>query len=329
VKAIQLYKTGGPEVLEYVELPAPVPAAGEVLVRAHAIGVGWPDVLLRTGVYRWMPPLPAIPGAELSGRVEAVGPGVEGLRIGQPVLVYDIQRMRCYAELAAVPARAVTALPEGIDLDDAVSIPNYEVAWALLYEAARGVRVRRVYINGAAGGVGSALVQLCVLTGWQVIGGASSAEKCAFARSQGASHTVDYSREAVVDSVRALTGGAGVDLVLDHIIGPRFTDNLRMLAPMGMIVSFNALGGLPQEDLFRAMRQSLPVSPAVRCFTMHSFDGDAEARHRIATAVIELFARGAVRPALHRKLPLAEAREAHAMLGRREVLGKLVLNPTA
>jgi len=108
VKAIQLHQTGGPEVLLYTDVPDPIPAAGEVLVRMEAAGVGRPDVLLRTGVYRWMPPLPAIPGAELGGHVVAVGEGVTEVRVGEAVLVYDIRRMRCYAELASVPVQAVT-----------------------------------------------------------------------------------------------------------------------------------------------------------------------------------------------------------------------------
>jgi len=218
-------------------------------------------------------------------------------------------------------------LPANIDPVDAVSIPNYLVAWALIHEAARGVAVKRLYIDGAAGGVGSAVIQLCRLEGIEVIAGAGSAEKCDFARSQGASRTVDYSREPPLDAVMNATGGAGVDVVLDHLAGPRFTDHLKMLSPMGMIVSFNALAGPPEADLFREMRRELPRSPAVRCFTMHSFDHDGEARRRIASAVVSMFERGAVHPPLYRRLPLADARRAHEMLDRREVLGKLVLVP--
>jgi NADPH2:quinone reductase len=326
MKAVQIHATGGPEVLRAVDMPQPVPGAGEVLVRAHAIGVGKPDVLMRTGVYKWMPPLPAVPGAEMSGRIEALGEGVAGFRIGQPVLVYHFGG-RCYAEFAAVPAQAVSALPEHVDLDDAVSIPNYQVAWALLNEAARGVKTKTLYVNGAAGGVGSAIIQLCGLAGITVVAGASSDEKCAFARSQGATHTVNYSRENVIERVLALTEGHGVDLILDHIVGPKFTHNLAMIAPLGMIVSFNVLGGLPEQDLFRALRANLAKSAAVRCFTMHSYDHDPEGRRRVAAAVLDLFAQGKVRPPVHRVLPLAEARRAHEMLDARTVLGKLLLRP--
>lgn len=324
MNAIQIAAPGGPEALELVTLPDPVPAANEVVVSAEAIGVGRPDVLFRTGVYRWMPRLPAVPGAEMAGRVIAVGADVTDLRAGQKVLVYRF-RGGCYAERVAVKTDDVTLLPDSIGFDDAISIPNFQVAWALLNEAARGIDAKSVYVNGAAGGVGCAVIQLCRLAGIEIIAGASTEQKCAFARAQGANHTINYGREIVSERVRALTGGRGVDLVLDHIVGEDFTDNLTMLAPFGLIVSFNALGGLPAKDLFKEMRAHLPVSPAVRCFTMHSFDHDPAGRARVAARTVALFAGGKVKPPVHARLPLAEARRAHEMLEGRQVLGKIVL----
>jgi NADPH2:quinone reductase len=326
MKAIQIAVAGGPSVLNYVDVPTPSPGEGEVLVRAHAIGVGKPDVLFRTGVYRWRPPLPAIPGAEMSGTIEALGRGVSDLRIGQPVLVYRFSG-GCYAEKIAVPALEVTTLPETIGLDDAVSIPNFQVAWALLYEASRGLNPKTVYVNGAAGGIGSAIIQLCKLSGIAVIAGASSDEKCAFARGQGATHTINYRYVNAVDRALEITSNRGIDLILDHIVGKDFTDNLKMLAPMGLIVSFNALSGLPEKDLFKEMRAHLPKSPGVRCFTMHSFDQDPEARDRITQRTIELFAAGKVTPPIFARLSLSEAHRAHEMLDGRQVLGKIILKP--
>jgi NADPH:quinone reductase len=326
MKAIQITRTGGPEALALVELPLPSPGPGEVLVRAHAIGVGKPDVLFRTGTYRWMPPLPATPGAEMTGHVETLGSAVTHLRVGEPVLVYHLGG-RCYADYASVPASAVTPLPASIDLDDAVSIPNYQVAWALLNEAARGLAAKTVYVNGAAGGIGSAVIQLCRLQGIAVIAGASNAAKCDFARRQGATHTIDYGSEPPIERLLALSEGRGVDLILDHIVGKDFTENLNALAPFGLIVSFNALGGLPEKDLFREMRAHLPKSPAVRCFTMHSFDHDPAGRQRVTARVIELFASGRVRPPIDRRMKLREARAAHELLDARAVLGKLILKP--
>jgi len=326
MRAIRISETGGPEVLREVEVATPEPGAGEVLVRAHAIGVGKPDVLFRTGVYRWMPPLPAIPGAEMTGHIVAVGAGVDGLEPGQPVLVYHLTG-GCYAEYISVPPSSVTPLPESIDLDDAVSIPNFQVAWALLNEAARGIDKRCVYINGAAGGIGSAVIQICRDADIAVIAGASSQAKCEFARDLGAAHTIDYSRENVAERVPELTGGRGVDVSLDHIIGAHFTECLKMMAPMGLIVSFNALGGVPEKDLFQEMRTELPRGPAVRCFTMHSYDHDPEGRRRILDNTLALFTSGAVGPPVFDRLGLAEARRGHELLDARAVLGKLLLKP--
>jgi NADPH2:quinone reductase len=326
MKAIQFSQTGGPEVLEYVDLPDPTAGPGEVLVKAHAFGVGKPDVLLRSGVYKWMPPLPAVIGNEMSGHVIGVGAGVSHLALGQAVLVFGTGGGR-HAEMNAVPADIVTALPGGVDLDAAVCIPNYAIAWCLLKEACAGTDVKSVYVNGAAGGVGSAVIDLCRLEGIDVIAGASSDAKCAFAKDLGAMQAINYASWNVADRVLELTGGRGVDLVLDQLVGPDFTDNLRMLAPLGMILSFNALAGLPEKELFAEMRAHLGKSPAVRCFSWHSYDADPEARARVLGEVVDRFADGSLFPPIHATLPLADARQAHELLDARDILGKVVLKP--
>ncbi|MBT6285794.1 MAG: zinc-binding dehydrogenase [Rhodospirillaceae bacterium] len=326
MKAIQFSETGGPEVLEYVDLPDPTAGPGEVLVKAQAFGVGKPDVLLRSGVYKWMPPLPAVIGNEMTGHVVGVGAGVSHLALGQAVLVFGTGGGR-HAEMNAVPADIVTALPGGVDLDAAVCIPNYAIAWCLLKEACAGTDVKSVYVNGAAGGVGSAVIDLCRLEGIEVIAGASSDAKCAFASDIGATHTINYGSENVVERVLALTDDRGVDLVLDQLIGPDFTDNLQMLAPLGMILSFNALAGLPEKELFAEMRAHLGKSPAVRCFSWHSYDANPDARARVLGEVVDRFADGGLTPPIHATLPLADARKAHEMLDARDILGKVILKP--
>lgn len=327
MRAIRMTKTGGPEVLELADVPTPEPQPGEVLVRTHAIGVGKPDVLVRSGVYKWMPPLPTTIGLEASGEVAALGAGVAGFTVGQRVFAYAYKKRGCYAEYVTLPAKDVFALPDGVDLDDAATLSNFVVAWALLHDVPRSPVLRTLYVNGAAGGVGSALVQLATHEGIEVIAGASSAEKCAFARSLGATHTIDYSRENVADRVLALTGGRGVDVSADQIIGPAFTDTIRMLANRGTVMSYNALGGMPAAETFTALRANLPKSPGVRCFTLHTYDDEPGGVRRLVDATLDIFAKRPFRPAIHARMPLAEARRAHELLDARAIFGKILLQP--
>jgi NADPH2:quinone reductase len=182
-------------------------------------------------------------------------------------------------------------------------------------------------VIGAAGGVGSALVQLAKNAGMTVIGTVSGAEKAAFARAMGADHVVNYRTQAVPEATLELTGGKGVDLVLDHVGGPAFTGYLAALATWGTVVSYNAFGGLPDKDLFAEMRNHVGKSPAVRCFSFHSYDCDRDGRRRLMGAVIGLLAAGAIRPAVGARFGLSEVRQAHALLEAGTALGKIIMHP--
>ena len=187
MKAVLVRRPGGPEALEYSEVLLPGLGEGDVLIRARAFGVGQPDRLIRSGVYKWMPPLPANPGNDVAGFIEAVGRQVTGIAIGQKVLLSarDLARRGgCYAEYVAAPAEAVHLLPEGVDFEAAVCLANYQVAWALLNHCGSSTPPRSVLVVGAAGGVGSSVVQLAKLAGMKVIGTVSTPEKAAFARAK-------------------------------------------------------------------------------------------------------------------------------------------------
>jgi|KBSSwiStaDraftv2_1062776.scaffolds.fasta_scaffold119411_3 NADPH2:quinone reductase len=330
MKAIQISRTGGADALDYVDVPTPVPGPGEVLVKASAIGVNYFDTMIRTGRYRWMPKLPFVLGNEMSGHVAALGPGATTLTVGQQVFIagYEIgNRGGLYAEYAAVPEKAAWPLPEGIDADAATTLTNYQLAIILLHHAARGIVPKTVVVYGAAGGVGTALIDVAKLAGASVIGTAGSAEKCAFARSRGAHHAIDYSRENVSERVLALTGGRGADILFDHVAGKAFTEGLKMIAPLGMIVSYAVLGGMPETDLFAAMRGNIEKSPAVRCFTMHTYDHMEEPRREAMARAVDLIGSGKVKPAIATRIPLAEARRAHKLIEKRSAMGKIVLKP--
>jgi NADPH2:quinone reductase len=330
MKAIQISRTGGPDVLECVEVATPSPGPGEVLVKASAIGVNYFDTMIRTGRYRWMPKLPFVPGNEMSGHVAALGAGVSTLQVGQPVFVagYEIgNRGGLYAEYAAVPEKAAWPLPAGLGAEEATALTNYQLAIILLHHAARGIVPKTVVVYGAAGGVGSALIDVARQASASVIGTAGGAEKCAFVRSRGADHAIDYTKENVIERVLALTNGRGADILFDHVAGKAFADGLKMVAPLGLIVSYAVLGGMPEGDLFAAMRANIERSPAVRCFTMHTYDHMEQPRREAMAGAVELLGSGKVQPAIAARFPLAEARRAHELIERRGAMGKIVLKP--
>ena len=330
MKTVIIRKTGGPEVLELIDAPDPIAGAGEVVIQSHAMGVGWPDILIRKGVYDWMPPLPASPGSELSGRIESLGPGVSGWEPGQPVLVSARNlptRGGCYTERIAVPAESLYRLPDNSDLDEAACLGNFQVAWAILFETTRGFNPQSVFIMGAAGGVGSAAVQLAKHAGMRIIGTVSSTEKAEFARRQGADEIVDYRSENVVERVLELTKDLGVDLILDHVGGPAFNDNFEMVGPWGTIVSYGSLGGTQETGLFEHLRVNGSKAAAVRSFSMHLYDHDPAARRAVMDHVLDLFATGKIRPPIGARLPMDRAGEAQTIVETGKALGRVILKP--
>jgi len=330
MKAIVVRQPGNIDALELAELPRPEPGAGQARVKAMAIGVGRPDVLMRTGQYKWMPPLPAIPGNEMAGVVDALGPGATGVAVGDRVLLSARelpQRGGGYAEFACAPAEALYPLPPGIGFDDAVSLPNFQLAQALLFGCGAALPPRSVLLTGAAGGVASAMVQTARAAGWQVFATASTPDKRAFALANGADAALDPKASDLAGQVMALTGGRGVDLAVDPVGGALFIACLHALAPLGLAVSYNIVAGPPAADVFAELRTLLGRSLAVRAFSMHSFDADASRRRALMQAAIDAMASGAVRAPRSTVLPLSEARRAHELLDAPDMVGKLVLRP--
>jgi len=331
VRAVQIHTPGGPDALVQADLSEPVAGPGEVRVRAHALGVGRPDVLIRNGTYKWMPPLPAIPGAELAGVVDQVGEGVASPAVGTRVLVSarDLpQRGGCYVEAIVVPADAPYVLPETVGFAEAVSLPNLQLAQALLLGLNGGrPDARSVLITGAAGGVAGMLGQLARHHGMQAIGTARSAAKRDFALALGFDAVLDAAASPLPAQVKALTGGRGVDLAFDPVGAQLFIDCLHSLAPLGTAVSYNIVAGPPAEDVFKTLRSLLGLSLAVRCFSMHTFDEDRARRRSLMESAIALMAAGHVKAPPPLLLPLSEVREAHRLLDSGQTMGKIVMQP--
>ena len=329
MKLIQFRAPGAPDVLQCLDAPVPEPKAGEVLIRAHAIGVGMPDVLIRRGTYGHMPPLPATPGTELAGTVERIGPGVTSRRPGQRVYTTARERPHRgghYAEYVATPAEATFLLPDNVDFDQAAALANYQVAWHIFNDGMRLKEGQTVLIFAAAGGMGNALIDLAKAAGLAVIGVVGSEDKARFARELGADHTINRKTEKVGERIKEITGGRGVDAIVDPVGGPSIPDNIALLGPCGTLIVYGGLGGKAELDLQSTLRLS-PNSPAVRLFTIHTWDHLVEERRAGMRALIAMLAAGKLHPRIHARLPLAEARRAHEMLESGEILGKLLLQP--
>ena len=327
MKAIQISRTGGPEVLERVDLPTPKPGPGEVLVRAEAIGVHYFDMLIRSGKYRWMPKLPFVLGNDMCGTVvETCGK----LNVGQPVFIagWDIGfRGGLYAEYVAVPEDNIWPLPKNIDLDDAAALSNYALAWTLLHRVARGIEPRNALVYGAAGGMGTALLDIARLAGANVIALAGSENKCAFVRERKVTHVINHKTENAVERVNVVTNGRGADIIFNHVAGKTFADDLKMIAPLGLIVNYAVLGGMPETDLFKDMRANINRSPALRCFTMHTSDALPELRSEGMKKAIEYLAAKKISPAIGARFALSDAARAHELLESRKAMGKVILKP--
>jgi NADPH2:quinone reductase len=287
--------------------------------------------LIRNGTYKWMPPLPAVPGAELAGVVEAVGPGTSRLAVGSRVLVSsrDLpQRGGCYAQAIVVPEAAPYLLPASIAFDDAVSLPNLQLAQALLLGLAGGrTDAKAILVTGAAGGVATMLGQLARHLGIRTIGTARSPDKRAFALAQGFDAVIDAADGTLAQQVKDLTDGHGVDLAFDPIGGQVFIDCLHSLAPLGTAVSYNVVAGPPAADVFQVLRSLLGRSLAVRCFSMHTFDEDRTRRRSLMESSIALMADGHVRAPRPTVLPMTDAAQAHRVLDAGNTMGKIVLKP--
>src|SRR5581483_5181190 len=319
-------------VLEYVHVPTPHPKPGEALIKADTIGVSRPELLVRRGTYPWMPPLPVIPGIEMTGTVVELGPGGGNLEIGQKVYVSARElpvRAGCYAEYIAVPQHALFRLYADSDLEAAACLSNYQVAWHLLHTATRGAPGKTVLIYSASGGLGSAAVQLAQLAGMTAIAVVSTPEKASALQEFGANHVIDVSREDVAARVHEITHGIGVDLILDAIGGNSFAGNLAMLAPFGLVVSYGRLQGGLETNLVAALSNGPGYlnSGAVRVFTMHTLDDKPLLRAESMNYLIARLAERKIRPLIHARLPLSQARRAHEMLEAREVIGKILLKP--
>lgn len=321
---IQFSRHGGPEVLEWVDVPPVEPGPGEVRVRNRAIGLNFIDTYFRSGLYA-PPCLPSGLGSEGAGEVEAVGEGVTAFRPGDRV-AYATGPLGAYGERHTLPARHLVMLPEAIGFEQAAAVLLKGLTVQYLLRQTHAVQAgETILFHAAAGGVGSIACQWAKVLGAKLIGVVGSAEKAARAEALGAWATIDRRREDVVQRVLALTDGAKCPVVYDSVGQASWETSLDCVAPRGLLVSFgNASGAVTGVNLgVLAQKGSLYVTRP----TLGSYADTPERLRSMAAELFGLIERGQIVVEIGRRYPLREAAAAQAALAAGETLGSTVLLP--
>ena len=332
---------GGPDALQVVEEECPEPKAGEVRVRVLAAGVALPDVMAREGIHPETPPVPFTPGWDLVGVVDRFGAGVSGIDRGQTVAAMPIHG--AYAEFVCLSAREVVPVPPGVDAAEAVALVlNYITAHQMMHRSARVEPGQSVLIHGAAGGVGTALLQLGRLAELRMY--ATCSQRGAAAVSDLGGIPIDYQQQDFVKEIHRLTG-VGVDVVFDPIGGAHLWDSRKALRPGGRVVGYGLVTSIRGEGLtssrpgrrqrFRGMAifglyiaggWLLPGRKRVIPYSIQTLKRLKPAVFRQdLIALLDLLQQKKIKPLIAQRMPLAEARHAHELLGKGGVTGKIVL----
>jgi NADPH2:quinone reductase len=320
-KAIRIHQYGGPEVLKWEEVDPGTPAAGEALVRHEAVGLNYIDVYHRSGLYP-LPGFPATPGLEAAGVVEAVGPGVTEVAVGDRVAYAGVPP-GAYAEARRIPAHRLVKLPPAIPAHQAAAMMLQGMTARYLLKGCWPVGPgTTVLLHAAAGGVGLIASQWARHLGATVIGTVGTPEKAELARAHGCHHPIVYTREDFAARVKEITGGRGVDVVYDSVGQTTYMKSLDCLRPMGMLVLFGQSSGpVPPFDLsLLAQKGSLFITrPTLMTYTARREDLLAHARD-----LFDVVLEGKVRIEVARTYPLSEAPRAHRDLEGRKTTGSSV-----
>jgi NADPH2:quinone reductase len=321
--AIEIKTPGAPDVLVATDRPTPEPAAGDVLIKVKAAGVNRPDVFQRLGRYPPPPGASDIPGLEVSGIIEAIGSDVHDLRVGDAVCA--LVAGGGYAEYCTAPAPQCLPAPRGLDLIAAAAIPEtYFTVWTNVFERGRLQAGETLLVHGGSSGIGTTAIQLARARGSRVFATAGSPEKCVACERLGAARAIDYRRADFVAAVRDLTGGRGVDVVLDMVGGDYFSRNVDALAADGRLVEIATLHGVKAElNIQTIMQKRLTITGStLRARAIADKGAIARAVHQQVWPLLES---GAVKPIIHATFPLRAAADAHRLMESGAHIGKLVL----
>ncbi|MBP6543312.1 MAG: NADPH:quinone oxidoreductase family protein [Piscinibacter sp.] len=312
----------GVDAVAWKELPTPRPGAGEVLIAIKAASLNFPDLLIVQNKYQMKPPLPFVPGSEFAGVIEAVGDGVKNLKPGQAVAAFS--GTGGFATHACVNAAVVMPLPPGFAFDDAAAfVLTYGTTHHALVDRAALKAGETLLVLGAAGGVGTAAIQIGKAVGARVIAAASSDEKCALCREIGADETINYTSANLRDALKAMTGGKGPDVVYDPVGGDLAEPVFRSIAWRGryLVVGF-AQGGIPSLPLNLALLKGASI---VGVFWGEFARREPQANAHALGELAQWYAQGKVKPVIDQRLPMSALPQAFARMGTRQVRGKLVL----
>lgn len=312
----------GVEALQWTQLPTPVPGPGQVLIEIKAASLNFPDLLIVQNKYQMKPALPFVPGSEYAGVVQAVGPDVTHLKPGQNVAC--LSGTGGFGTHTLAPAALCMPLPDGFPYVDAAAfIMIYATSWHALVDRAALKAGETVLVLGAAGGVGTAAIQIAKAMGARVIAAASTDEKCALCRSLGADATINYSTEDLRDAIKKATDGKGPDVIYDPVGGDFAEPAFRSIAWRGryLVVGF-ASGPIPSLPL------NLPLlkgASLVGVFWGEFAKREPKANAAMMGELAQWYAQGRIKPVIDRTMPMAELPAAFARMGSRAVQGKLVL----
>lgn len=322
--AIEIQQAGGPEVLRLGQRPMPIPSPGEVLVQVRAAGVNRPDVMQRKGLYPPPPGASDIPGLEIAGNVVALGSGVSKLELGQAVCA--LVTGGGYANYCLAAAPLCLPLPADLDFIQAAAIPEtFYTAWNNLFDPQRGrlSQGESLLIHGGSSGVGVAAIQLAKDAGAEVYVTAGSAEKCRFCETLGA-QAINYREQDFVAELKNLTGGLGVDVILDMVGGDYLKRNLASLKAEGRLVQIAFQQGPKTEiDLTPILLKRLTLTGST--LRARPLTEKAKLAQVLQEKLWPKLASGQIKPIIQQTLPLSEAALAHRLLESGKVIGKLIL----
>jgi NADPH2:quinone reductase len=322
-KTIRVSKIGGPEVMEFVDVEVGEPGPGEVRLRQVAVGLNFIDVYFRNGVYPQ--PLPSGLGKEGAGVVEAVGPDVTSVKVGDRV-AYAGGPNGAYSDVRLIPAAVLVKVPAAIELETAAAMMLQGLTVQYLFRQTFPLRGgETILVHAAAGGVGLIACQWARALGVTMIGTVGSEEKAALARAHGCTHVINYNTENFVERVKEITGGKGVPVVYDSIGKDTFIGSLDCLAPLGMMVSFgNASGTVPPFSLSELVsRGSLFITRP----TLFSYAAKREALETMASELFGMVESGKIKIEINQRYALRDVAQAHTDLEARKTSGSTILIP--